>query len=74
MNILTFICGYSLGYFFVILGYLLVEHYQRNKIIKKINKANENILVPIYITKKGEDSISELVIVPLHIDKKNNVL
>lgn len=74
MSILTFICGYSFGYFFVILGYLLVEHCQRNKIIKKINKANENILVPIYITKKGENNISELVIVPLHIDKKNNVL
>ena len=74
MSILTFICGYSLGYFFVILGFLLFERYQRNKIIKKINKANENILVPIYITKKGENSISEIVIVPLHIDKKNNAL
>jgi hypothetical protein len=74
LSILTFICGYSLGYFFVILGFLLVEHYQKNKIIKKINKENEDILVPIYITKKGEDSISELVIVPLHIDKKNDDL
>ena len=70
MSILSFICGYSLGYFFVILCYLLFERYQRSKIIKKINKANEDILVPIYITKLGENHVSEIVIVPLHIDKK----